>query len=117
MADGKLSLGGKLSLDEIMKELQVIKSTQKRYSEQILYESASCAACSCFSGQSQQLQDLENVIARVNTIVEGLEKSLRETQSSLDDLEQYGRRNCLILHGCSDQQKKSKIFLQLSIWF
>ena len=103
MADGKLSLGGKLSLDEVMKELQVIKSTQKRYAEQFLNDSANGTACSCFSGQSQQLQDLENAIARVDTIVEGLAKSLRETQNSLDDLEQYGRRNCLILHGCPDQ--------------
>ena len=103
MADGKLSLGGKLSLDEVMKELQVIKSTHKRYAEQFLNDSATGAACSCFSGQSQQLQDLENAIARVDTIVEGLAKSLRETQNSLDDLEQYGRRNCLILHGCPDQ--------------
>ena len=103
MADGKLSLGGKLSLDEVMKELQVIKSTQKRYAEQFLNDSANGAACSCFSGQSQQLQDLENASARVITIVEGLAKSLRETQNSLDDLEQYGRRNCLILHGCPDQ--------------
>ena len=76
MADGKLSLGGKLSLDEVMKELQVIKSTQKRHAEQFLNDSASGAACSCFSGQSQQLQDLENAIAWVNTIVEGLAKSL-----------------------------------------
>ena len=55
MADGKLSLGGKLSLDEVMKELQVIKSTQKRYAEKFLNDSANGAACSCFSGQSQQL--------------------------------------------------------------
>ena len=111
-ADGKLSLGGKLSLDEVMKELQVIKSTQERYAEQFLNDFASGAACSCFSGQSQQLQDLENAIARVDTIVEGLAKSLRETQNSLDDLEQYGRRNCLILHGCSDQPvgKKYPVF-------
>ena len=104
MADGKLSLAGKLSLDTVMKELQVIKSTQKRYAEQFLNNSASGAACSsCISDQSQQLQDLENAIARVDTIVEGLAKSVRETQNSLDDLEQYGRRNCLIVHGCSDQ--------------
>ena len=44
---------GKLSLDEVMKELQVIKSTQKRYAEQFLNDFASGAACSCFSGQSQ----------------------------------------------------------------
>ena len=104
MADGKLSLAGKLSLDTVMKELQVIKSTQKRYAEQFLNNSASGVACSsCISGQSQQLQDLENAIARVDTIVEGLAKSVRETQNSLDDLEQYGCRNCLIVHGCSDQ--------------
>ena len=104
MADGKLCLAGKLSLDTVMKGLQVIKSTQKRYAEQFLNNSASGAACSsCISGQSQQLQDLENAIARVDTIVEELAKSLRKTQNSLDDLEQYGRRNCLIAHGCSDQ--------------
>ena len=102
MDDGKFSLGGKLSLNEVMK-LQVIKSTQKKKDKQFLNDSASVTACCCFSGQSQQLQDLENAIARVDTIVEGLAKSLRKTQNSLDDLEQYGRRNCLILHGCSDQ--------------
>ena len=70
--------------------------------------SSDAAYSSCISGQSQQLQDLENAIARVDTIVEGLEKSLRETQNSLDDLEQYGRRNCLIVHGCSDQLVEGK---------
>ena len=66
--------------------------------------SASGAACtSCISGQSQQLQDFENAIARVDTIVEGQAKSLRETQKSLDDLKQYGRRNCLMVHGCTDE--------------
>ena len=95
---------GKLSLDTVMKDLQVIKSIQKRYAEQFVNNSASGAACfSCILGQSQQLQDRENAIARVDTIVEGLAKSLRETRNSLDDLEQYGCRNCLILHGCTDQ--------------
>ena len=103
MADGKLSLHGKLPLDVVMKELQVIKATQKRYAEQFLNDSASGAAWSCFSGKSQQLQDLQNAIARVDTIVEGLTKSLQETQNFWDDLEKYGRRNCLIVHGCSDQ--------------
>ena len=93
-----------------MKELQIIKSTQKRYAEQFLNNSASGAACSfCISGQSQQLQDLENSIARVDIIVEGLAKSLRETQNSLDDLEQCGRRNCLIVHECSDQPVEESI--------
>ena len=86
---------GKLSLNVVMKELQVIKSTQKKYAEQFLDNSASGAVYSCISGQSQQLQDVENAIARVDTIVEGLAKSIRETQNSLDDLQQYGRRNCL----------------------
>ena len=54
MADGKLSLGDKLSFDEVMKKLQVIKSTQKRYAEQFLNDSASGATYSCFSGQNQQ---------------------------------------------------------------
>ena len=94
---------GKLSLDTVMKELQVIKSTQKRYAEQFLNNCASGAACSsCISGQSQQLQDLENGIAWVDTIIKKLAKSLRETQNSLDDLEQYGRQNCLIVHVCTD---------------
>ena len=47
---------GKLSLDVVMKELQIIKSTQTRNAEQFLNDSASgAAACSCISGQSQQL--------------------------------------------------------------
>ena len=40
------------------------------YAEQFLNNSASGAACSsCISGQSQQLQDLENAIARVVVVV------------------------------------------------
>ena len=77
MADGKSFLDGKLSLDTLKKELQVIKSTQKSYAEQVLNNSASGAACSsCIFGQSQQLQNLDNAIAWVDTIVEGLGKSL-----------------------------------------
>ena len=59
MADGKLSLAGKLSLDTVMKELQVIKCTQKRYAEQFLDNSASGAACSsCILGQSSSFKTL-----------------------------------------------------------
>ena len=95
---------GKLSLDLVMKELQVIKETQKRYSDQFLGESSnSTASCSCVTGQIQQLQDLENAISRIDGIIADIAKQTRENERNIDDLEKYGRRNCLILYGCSDQ--------------
>ena len=39
------------------------------------------------------------MLAVVTTLEEELAKGLQQTERELDDLEQYGRRNCLIPHG------------------
>lgn len=56
------------------------------------------------NSMSLALNELEekvnNLTKVVNEKVTKLEKATQDQASKLDDLEQYSRRNCLILHGC-----------------
>ena len=86
-----------------MDELKNIKETQERYSQQYLQSQAASGPpeLSFVAGdaQGQQLRAINDTIRRLEGIVEELAKGLQQTERELDDLEQYGRRNCLILHG------------------
>ena len=94
---------GKDSLESIMDELKNIKETQERYSQLYLQSQTASAPpeLSFVAGDAQglQLRAIEDSIRRLEGIVEELAKGLQQTERELDDLEQYGRRNCLILHG------------------
>ena len=92
-------------MDQILKELQNIKNSQSRYEEQFLKKKSLSAAPS-FSGthsnQEEMLRKMRDAIESLDNLVAKLEKQVYINSCQVDDLEQYGRRNCLILHGCKN---------------
>ena len=106
MASVSVTGKGSLPFDTIMAEITNIKETQKRYAEQfLLSKTNSAAAGDSFSDvaqQSQQLQSMDDSIKKLELMVEEMAIAVKESNKKIDDLEQYGRRNCLILHGVQD---------------
>ena len=98
-------VGSKYTLESVMEEIQTIKSTQQRYAEQYLQpQTAGSASLSFVAGdgntandtQGQQLKNMEEAINRLEKIVKEVARATRENEMRIDDLEQYGRRNCKI---------------------
>ena len=58
------------------------------------------------AAQAMQLQEMSHAIQRLECMVDKLDQDLHSAERHLDDLEQYGRRNCLILHGCKTETIK-----------
>ena len=49
---------------------------------------------------------MEETNNRLETTIEEIAWLAKENKKAIDNLEQYGQRNCLILHGCRDILKK-----------
>ena len=121
---------GKYSLEKVMAEVLELKATQKRYAKQYLDSKSSSAAgkISFISDnaeitirttdsanleiQGQQLKKMEEAISRPETTVKEIARQTSENERAIDDLEQYSRRNCLILHGCGDIPKKKSSYTE-----
>ena len=112
-----------------MAEVLELKATQKRYAEQYLDAKSSNAAdkISFISDnaetirptdsanleiQDQQLKKMEEAINRLEITVKELARQTNKNERAIDDLEQYSRRNCLILHGCCDISKKESAYAE-----
>ena len=102
---------GKHSLEKVMAEVLELKATQKRYAKQYLDAKSSDAAekISFISDntetirptnsanleiQGQQLKKMEEAINRLETTVKEIARQTNGNERAIDDLEQYGRRNC-----------------------
>ena len=73
------------------------------------------AAFPSFSGrpanleeQWKRLQDLYAVVDDLKALVCSTQDRIQSAEKSIDDLEQYGRSNCLIIHGAKDVPKEGK---------
>ena len=92
------------SLSALRDELKSIKENQQRYEEQHIQQKAVSAAVSVAAGVDEkarelQLPEMSHAVQKLESMVDKLDQDLHSTKRKLDDLEQYGRRNCLILHG------------------
>ena len=92
------------SLLAIQHELKSIKQIQQRYEEEHIQQKAVSAAVSGAAGDDEvarglQLQEMGEAIQKLESMISKLDQDLHSTERKMDDLEQYGRRNCLILHG------------------
>jgi len=92
-----------MSLNHLQEELKSIKETQNRYEKEYALR-PSVAAVSSFSetkdnSQRLELDKMKDAIERIDSMLAILEKEVWENSRRVDDLEQYSRRNCLILHG------------------
>ena len=91
-------------LEEIMKKLEVVTKKQDKYEKLFLKNKQDIAGTS-FTGkttrsdQQEKLEELSTLIDSIKDEIERLAKAMEKQEQDLDDLEQYGRSNCLILHG------------------
>ena len=63
--------------------------------------SVSASLLDATSAQGLLLDDLNKMVSTLKISVEQLADQVYQNERHLDDLEQYSRSNCLILHGCT----------------
>ena len=106
-----------MMLKSVQQELKSIKEAQTRYEKEYTQKpsavaaAAAAAAASSVSGsvvnQEGQLKSIRKAIENMDNILRKLEEDVWKNCRRIDDLEQYSRRNCLILHGCKISAQKS----------
>ena len=64
-------------------------------------------------GQKVLLEELSQSITVIKATIKDLAKQIKQKGKRMDDLEQYGRRNCLILHGCVNFPKENAVYVTL----
>ena len=94
-----------------MQRLDEISSRQKEYQNNFFGDKDKTAAASDIVSESvdlqgRQLHELAETIASVRCAVDQIAAQVQENERRLDEMEQYGRSNCLILHGCKDLPPK-----------
>ena len=103
-------------MKKVINELQLMENKLSKYEtlylEKMSNDSGSCGAAVVDSvlGNSQK-KDLHNLKALFNNLkklVENMQKQLEQVEKKNDDLEQYSRSNCLIVHKCKDVPKTEK---------
>ena len=91
--------------DKVMKLLNKVRKRQDKYEKDYFKKDHDTASCNCFAGekekmeQHQELMKLSTIIDSIKVEVGQLAEMVEKQEQYLDDLEQYGRSNCLILHG------------------
>ena len=98
-------------IEKLMQRLDEMSSRQEEYHNKFLGEKDKTAAASDIVSESvdlqgRQLQELAEMITSVRCAVDQIAAQVQENERRLDDKEQYGRSNCLILHGCKDLSPK-----------
>ena len=99
-----------MMLKSVQQKLKSIKEAQTRYEKEYT-QKPSAAAASSVSGsveinQEGQLKSIRKAIENMDNILRKLEDVWKNCRR-IDDLEQYSRRNCLILHGCKIPAQES----------
>ena len=99
-----------MMLKSVQQELKFIKEAQTRYEKEYT-QKPSAAAASSVSGsvvnQEGQLKSIRKAIENMDNVLRKLEEDVWKNCRRIDDLEQYSRRNCLILHGCKISAQES----------
>lgn len=94
----------KKMVEDFKKDQAKFKSFMSTYKSNKEQTTAPTLSFAGIDDPEQHLKDmsakLENLEARVIKLVDQAEK----LEKSVDDLEQYGRSNCLILHGCDEKK-------------
>ena len=102
-------------LAKVMKKLDEVSKRQNEYNNQYLSNSYNTRPTNssvpasfsvATSAQGLLLDDLNKMVATLKISVEQLADQMYQNQRHLDDLEQYSRSNCLILHGCTNLPEK-----------
>ena len=103
-------------MKKVTNELQLMENKLSKYEtlylEKKSNDSGSCGAAvvDSVSGNNQEkdLQNLKGSFSNLKKLVENMQKQLEQVEKKNDDLEQYSRSNCLIIHKCKDVPKTGK---------
>ena len=94
------------SIEDISRKLDQVVLKQKEYECKFYSDEPDTASNLCVAGkdiqtleQEKNLQELSEMILQLKAAVDDLIKKQKKQDQHLDDLEQYGRSNCIILHG------------------
>ena len=60
-----------------------------------------------FDDLEKEIKKKDEKINQLGKIIENLVEKLKSLSSDIDDLEQYSRRNCLILHGVNESNDEN----------
>lgn len=95
-----------MQLNEVMDKLNEVMKRQDEY--QNLYLNSKCKPSTnenisgIDNSQKQHLDEMTSLISNLKIAIDQLAKKVTQNEIQLDNLEQYSRSNCLILHGCQD---------------
>ena len=56
-------------------------------------------------GQANHMKEMRTAFSNLKKMVDRLQNEVEDQEQKLDDLEQYGRSNCLIIHRCEKVPK------------
>ena len=100
------------NLDEIWKKLNEVTTKQAEYKNKFL-EKLKDASQACVSdaacAQGLMLDDINNMIYSIKFSIEQLAESVHKNERHLDDLEQYGRNDCLFSMAIQVYQIKRQV--------
>ena len=58
--------------------------------------------------QANQFKDIRTAFGKLKKMGDRLQNKVEDQEQKLDDLEQYGRSNCLIIHRCEEVPKRGE---------
>ena len=58
--------------------------------------------------QANQLKEMRTAFSNLKKMVDRLQNKVENQEQKVDDLEQYGRSNCLIIHRCEEVSKRGE---------
>ena len=98
---------------KISEEMKIMKSRLDKYELDFCNKSdaGSAGGASIVSdsdSQQKELQALQTAFTQLKAVVDSAIERVSAVEKKADDLEQYGRSNCLIVHGCQDVPKSGK---------
>lgn len=90
-----------------LKKLDEIKERQDKYETIYLDSKNKSNDAETVAVQGQHLAELSQMIATMKASLDQIADQVFYNERKIDDLEQYSRSNCLILHGCTDLPTKN----------
>ena len=109
-------MASKDQVSQLLQRLEEISAKQDEYQKLFLARpmskiadaaSESVSVVDSVNIQGKHLEEMANMIFSVQVAVEQLADRVYHNERRMDDLEQYSRSNCLILHGCQNLPAKS----------
>ena len=85
-------------LDEVMELLNKVREKQDKYEKDYLKKDHNTASCNCFTGEKEKMEKHQELM-KLSTIIDSIKVEVGQLVGMVEKQEQYGRSNCLILHG------------------